>query len=170
MCALVNVSKRAAQTADSGTSSRRRRGEVPTSQRSANDAAKRQSATMATLYRQACTSALPCWRLDVAALVHSHRHAGASAFLRWRMSASPRSASASPRSSAPSPRWRDVSAHAQYLKGIFTSTPLFSNPRKIDLPFFGNLGKIKAAQIGPVKISSKYLALQSAAISIFYGK
>jgi hypothetical protein len=85
MCALVYISKRAAQTADSGTSSRRRRDEVPASQRSANVAAKRQKrddgasispslhlgiVMLAPRCCRACALASPCWRLGVFALVH----------------------------------------------------------------------------------------------------
>jgi hypothetical protein len=70
MCDLVNFYNRAAQkVADSGTSSRQLRGEVPTSRRSAMHAARN--------YR-AGSSVLPRWRLGVAALVHRYRRAGAS--------------------------------------------------------------------------------------------
>jgi hypothetical protein len=63
MCAHFYISKRAAQkTADSGTSSRRLRGEVPASRPSAGGAA------MAPRHYHASSSELPRWLLGIAAL------------------------------------------------------------------------------------------------------
>jgi hypothetical protein len=77
--ALFCIFKRAAQkTADSDTKSRRRRGEVQTSLRSANATA------ITPRHRHANASALPHWFLGIVtlacrlvALVHQHRRAGA---------------------------------------------------------------------------------------------
>jgi hypothetical protein len=74
MCALVYFYKRAAQkTADSGTSRRRREGEVLTSRGSADGAA------MAPRYLLADASKLSRWFLDYdyAALAHRCCRAGA---------------------------------------------------------------------------------------------